>query len=155
MISWMPTTWYEDLGLNKREGDALAQAGISNREEFVFAARKNRPYIPDANIAERVYRSMNFEVGKTFEELIYVFHSPRMAACKVGRTVDIKNRTRNLMTGVPDGRMCFFIFGNRKQEQRIHLYLKRDSIGGEWFNKPVETVVQTVKSVCETLYRCG
>lgn len=75
------------------------------------------------------------------EGFVYVMHSPRMGAHKVGFSSDPESRLAQLRLHVPDIRLVHSVRGTGLDEANAHQQLKSRCIGGEWFNAPVELII--------------
>lgn len=96
-------------------------------------------------------------------QVVYIIESASRNVVKIGRTNDIKRRTRELQVGNPARLYTRYIietkcFSAQEVERFLHMRWNRYKILGEWFEIPVQEIdteidcVKFVDDLCSHFY---
>lgn len=87
---------------------------------------------------------INAEYKKKYPGFVYFVQGENGGAVKIGYTIDIKVRLKQLQTGYPDNLKILTIFpGSQADEQSLHEKFSEYRLHGEWF-KPCEDILNQV-----------
>ena len=80
---------------------------------------------------------------------LYFIHEANWNNCKIGYTVNIKQRRQNLQTGNPNELIvtaCVPVYDGKTSETVAHDFFEKSKIRGEWYNITPEQIIDFVNN---------